>query len=368
MQIVPENEVENALKETGLTLETVNTAANAEQLSARLHCDAIIVPRLLRLRLREGETRDLAFWASLRVYRLNRVEADGTRNSSGTDAGTKTTKASIVTTDYPISGAASSERAPFQSRYLKDWTQLVQEAGKQAAGIASQTFLTGNIAPFARQSDIVALIPVESPAQADALIFKSAGRRVIPNALTHLPSDVSARFHPPLLPLFDDAVLKSDSVKHALSGLRLAPDSLWSKAEMPDTAKARLLGLQLKADYILMARIGDLEIAQEMGRPRGSAPSNLNVNAEARDPGAGSRTLSGQQVSASAEAIGAFVRVSDGALLWHERTTATSTIALPAGTPEGDSPAARRAATDAIQFALLQLERRFRQFRSRYER
>src|SRR5207302_5201294 len=112
-------------------------------LSARLHCDAIIVPQLLRLRLREGETRDLAFWANIRVYRLKQLETGGAQSTGAPEPEAAQKKPTFVEKDYPVSGAGASERAPFQSRYLKDWTQLIHEAGKQAAGMASQTFLTG---------------------------------------------------------------------------------------------------------------------------------------------------------------------------------------------------------------------------------
>jgi hypothetical protein len=71
------------------------------------------------------------------------------------------------------------------------------------------------------------------------------------------------------------------------------------------------------------------------------------------------------QESATAEAIGALVRVSDGAVLWSARTTATMTGSTRAN--ETAPAARRRVALDAVRFSLVQLERRFRQYRHRFE-
>jgi hypothetical protein len=368
LQMVLDTDVETALTDLHLSRSAINSPANAEKLNARLNCDAIIVPEALRLRMREGESRDLALWTGIRVYRSMQLESHTVNDASGIqkEIGRKT---AMPPAEYPSAGAASSDRAPFQSHYLKAWPQLVQEAGNQAASIAVRTFATGIVAPLTRQGEKVALTPVVAPIQADALIFKAAGRMVMPNALKHLPSDVSSRFHPNLLPLFDNDLIHPEAVKRTLRALHITPDALWTKEELPNIPKARLLGSRTKADYLLMARIGDLELAQEMGAPGGTESSRQEEpEAQMKRASISAQGRPSERMTARAEAIGAFVRVSDGAVLWHERTTATSASFTSSANPEGDSPAARRAVSDAVHFALLQLERRFRQYRSRYER
>lgn len=367
LQIVLDSDVETALTELHLSRNAINSLANAEKLNARLNCDAIIVPEAVHLKMREGENRDLALWTGMRVYRSLQLESSPINDASAPrkEIGKKI---AMPPAEYPAAGAASSDRAPFQSHYLKDWTQLVQEAGNQAASIAAQTFATGIVAPLARQGEKVALPPVTAPVHADALIFKATGRMVMPNALSKLPSDVSSRFHPNLLPLFDDAMIRPETVKRTLRALRIPPDALWTKEELPDISKARLLGSRMKADYLLMARIGDLELAQEMGSPGNTESSSLEEPGQEKRAGVSPQSRASERMTARAEAIGAFVRVSDGAVLWHERTTATSASSASPGNPEGDSPAARKAVSAAVHFALLQLVRRFRQYRSRYER
>ena len=103
-----------------------------------------------------------------------------------------------------------------------------------------------------------------------------------------------------------------------------------------------------------MARVSDLELAVT------TVPTSA-ASTPPKDP----RPDADAQESATAEAIGALVRVSDGAVLWNARTTAT----MSGGVRANETPAASRSriALDAVRFSLVQLDRRFRQYRHRFE-
>ena len=105
-------------------------------------------------------------------------------------------------------------------------------------------------------------------------------------------------------------------------------------------------------------RVSDLELALSSGTNSATRPAQPTGQAAVSPEGP-----SGNE-SASAEAIGALVRVSDGAVLWNEQTRATMTE--QAGNARLDK-ARRHMAADAVRFALLQLERRFRQYRLRFQ-
>jgi len=169
-----------------------------------------------------------------------------------------------------------------------------------------------------------------------------------------MPVDVSSYFRPDLLPIFAGDVISYKGTANALAADRQRTDSLWHKNEMPDAAGAAALGRRLKVQYVLMANVPDLEMAIV------TAPSSKDI----LSPGVPTGETEAQE-SATAEAIGALVRVSDGAVLWNARTTATMT----GGTRANETPAAarRRVAMDAVRFSLVQLERRFRQYRHRFE-
>jgi hypothetical protein len=109
-----------------------------------------------------------------------------------------------------------------------------------------------------------------------------------------------------------------------------------------------------------MARISDLQLALTGSAPVARGPAAAAAPPSTVDPA----TDAPMMETATAEAIGALVRVSDGAILWNERTTATMTAGKPGPQPES---VRRRVAVDAVRFSLVQLERRFRQYRLRFE-
>ncbi len=347
LEITPEAETVSAARDLNLKSAELLSGVSVASLCKRLKCDAIIVPRVIRLRSRVVGTRVLSIWTTVRILR------PGSRSTTAGAA-----PPSVL--ELPAAGASATERAPFQERFMKDWPQLLTDAARQAAAITVRTLVAGEVAPFVRVSERVGVAPVSAPAQADALVFHAAGRTVVPAALTGLPVDVSTYFHPDLLPLFPDDVVSSVGAATALAGEPPGAGGLWTKSEAPDSVRAAALGRRLKVQYIVMACVCDLEMAlndPQQGRDRLASHTAIG----AQD---GQSADSPALESATAEAIGALVRVSDGAILWRDRTSATMH-----GGAGGSGAAAFRKhiALEAIRFSLVQLERRFRQFRLRYE-
>jgi len=349
VQIVPQPETQAALQTLGLSRPEAMSVESLAAVSRKLSCDAVLIPMAVHVRTRETEMRALSLWVRLRLFRAVADES-GERTAI---------RAARLPGDYAAAGAAVSERVPFQNRFLKEWPQLSAEAAHQAASVAARTLATGVVAPFAHEGDHVAILPVNAPAQADALVFHPGGRSVLPSALQHLPTDVSAYYHPDVLPLFPDAVVNTRDTGRALATEKRHVEALWMKNEMPDSAEAAAFGKRLKVQYVLLARVSDLELA--MG-DSAAVPVDLASPIHGR-PNEKAPPNSTPLDTASAEAVGALVRVSDGAVLWQGRTTATTTRQI------GDRNAATRTrvAFDAVRFSLLQLERRFRQYRLRFE-
>jgi hypothetical protein len=241
---------------------------------------------------------------------------------------------------------------------MKEWLQLTLEASRATAACCGKTLQTGIEAPLSRYSDRVAIMPVHAPSQADALLFHSGGRSVAPGALQHLSTDVSDYFHPDVLPVLPDAVVPGRSVAETVPAVQREDENLWTSDERPAAQRVASLGRRLKVQYVLMARVSDLELALIRPAQTATALSSADSHSNAQSTDAGTRD------TATAEAIGALVRVSDGEVLWNERTKATMT-----GQQEGagNEKSRRHMAVDAVRFSLIQLERRFRQYRLRFE-
>jgi hypothetical protein len=290
----------------------------------------------------------MAVWMTIEVARPAGDTASGAKSSeSGTSA--------VL---FAAAGASSSERAPFQDRFMKEWPQLTLEASRAAAACCARTLQTGVEAPLSRYEDRVATLPVHAPGQADALLFHSGGRSVAPALLQHLPTNVSNFFHPDILPVMPDETASARAVAEAISVERRGEDPFWTSDERPSGQRAAALGRRLKVQYVLMARVSDLELALVNGPRMAAGALSTDRTADVLTADSAPRD------TATAEAIGALVRVSDGAVLWNERTKATMSGQLEG---RGLENARRHMAIDAVRFSLLQLERRFKQFRLRYE-
>ena len=246
----------------------------------------------------------------------------------------------------PVAGAVRIARPMFRSAYLQTQAAAIRAAVQQAARGVISTLRTGQSAPFAPPDIRVGVAPVSAPVVADKLIFTTQGRHVEPAALSGLPADVSTLFTPDLAPVDSVAIAGPEHVRAAMQAAGIAIRALWAKEDAPAAGPARALGRVLNVDYVLLARITDIELEEG---PEETA-SVVARQALTQNPGL--------EQEARVESVGALVRVSDGAVLWRDRATATMT----AHTVHTDEPystqMARRVARDATRFSLIDLSRR----------
>lgn len=366
--VVPESRTRAAQVSLGLSTSEAMTQAGAAKLCRALNCEALLVPKVRRLALREGVLREIYLWAEVRVPYLRAAASLETLTEpspGGEEEGSSSERAEterrrpnggmfFPIPEFPISGATSAGRRLFRPEYARTRSGLTTDAIREAAMQAVHTLATGERALFAMEGERVAMAPVLAPTRADKLLFTAQGRRLVSEAVCDLPADVSARFLPSLAPLLPESQLDSRTMKPY-------PDltsRLWTSRGLPDVRAAQEMGRRLRVDYILLARILSIELEEgpaevpERLLPTGAQAQELPAETERE---------------ARAEAVGALVRVKDGAILWQERTNVTTTAHPPI--PGVKSvPTDTQLAQDATRFALLQLERLFHRYRSGFTR
>jgi hypothetical protein len=331
-------EVQSALTTLHLTLASLRNSDTARRLGRELDCDAVLIPDLTHLERNEGSALSVTLRGTLHVVqtapsdRVGRPRA-GKRRQRG-PSGFPATSAFF--------GTAAAEHVMFHDSYRRTAAQLAMEAAQQAAAGAAHAFWTGEIAPFARAEDRIALLPVPAPADADALLFTPEGRHVATAAVRALPTDLAAQFQPEIAPLHGKEVVAAESARAMLKQEGITVEALW-RQDQPEVARVQALGARLEVSYVLMAHITEVEL--QTGTPE-----------------------AGQEFAtreARAEAVGALVRVADGAVLWQDHATATMTL-QPTGNHKTTS-LDRQAVEEAEHFALTELQRRFRAYRAHFE-
>jgi hypothetical protein len=337
--IVPtETEVRSALTTLHLTTVSPQDADSARRLGQELDCDAVLIPELTPPERMEGATRSVTLRGTIHFVLLDPADRLGAVPSRKR----RTHDRPALPPVFPFVGTAASGHTMFQEGYSRTAVQLATEAAQQAAAIASHTFWTGEIAPFAQGAERVALLPVPAPATADALLFTSAGRRVASAAVRDLPTDLAAQFRPEIAPLSGKDVVSAEASRSLLQQEGITVEALW-RQDQPETARVQVLGARLRATYVLMAQITAVEL-------------------QTGTPDAGQEFATRE---ARAEAVGALVRVSDGVVLWQDHATATMTL----HPTEADKPHSidKQAVEQAEHFALTGLQARFRAYRTHFE-
>jgi hypothetical protein len=367
--VVPEAEVAAALQTLNLSPAEAAAPEGAQKLCAQLDGDALLVPGVSRVSLREARTRDVALWGGVNVAFLRVGEGAG---PAGKGRSGRPVRASLSapTGEIPVAGAASSGRALFRSQdYAAPRSRLALLAAQQAAAQAVHTLWTGETAPLCHDGERIAVTPVLAPTKADKLLFTPQGRYVQPAAVRGLPPDVSNLFAPDLLPLSADAIKGPDETRPLLLENSVMPSVLWSPGDQPDIARVQELGRLAGTDYVLLARVTNIEVTE--GPPpadtaQAAASSSLGTSAQSPQNAGGRPSPPVVEEEARAVAVGALVRVKDGALLWQDRATATMTTRQPEYSSAALS-GERQVVRDATRFALLQLQRQFRHYRAGFE-
>lgn len=374
--VVSENETNQALQALHWTPKQAMQPDNARRLCARLNCQAILMPRVTACTIHEGATRDAAVFADIRIVTSAALENKQTKSTNPEKTGAvennavkriqvpaRNTWQSAPSTDsVPImthwpaqieaAGTALADRVLFHKQYQKPQGDLIRDAAQQTVNLLLHALRMGEQAPFMRANDRIAVTPVLMPGGADKLIFTATGRRVAPSPLTDIHAEISALFLPDLQPIAPDRIITEDNVRSALVGRGMKEASLWAGEDQPALARVQTLGHSLHVEYVLLTRITDVELSESEPNRERTANANTSANEHER--------------SARVEATAALVRVEDGALLWHDRAIATMMASPPTG---ASKPQTNQTLTrDATHFALVELQRRLRQYRSTFER
>lgn len=315
-----EEEISAALQALGLTPSTAALPANAARLCARLGCQAMLIPHVAQVTVQDRVTRDAMLFAEVRVE------------------GTPSVKTHESMPDRVRGiGVAHASHKWFHAIYLATQGAVLSAAAQDAAAMVLHTLRTGHAAPFASPSTRVGIAPVPAPASADELQFRADGRRVVPKALSGLPTEVTELFVPDLLPLPSSATRTAVGV---------APLSLWTGPDGVDLPRARALARKMGVDYLMLARVTGIELASSP--PRSLTLPTLQNDAE------------GLSEEARAEAVGALIRASDGALLWQDHASAAQ------ATPSRNENEVRRTITRAVHYALVALTSQFAHYRETF--
>ena len=310
--------------ELALSFEALEKSANVTSLMNSLKGDAVLILGNFHLAKRQVGDRSLLFTGELRI---DKKENPG------------------ASTRFPIAGYARFERSLITGDATKSKLQLVREATRSAAFGTIHTLKTGQIFPLSAPGTRVALCPTPSPRIADRLRFNREGRTSELGALSGMTPDVSALFVPSLLPIGRTATQSVETVRRALDARHWTSSDLWDTSNRPIRLRVQEVGKTLEVDYVMMARIGQIEVDGDALMP----------------------SLEGVLFEGRAEAVGALVRVSDGVIVWTDRVvTSLSVRSSPKGglAQKTDYIALeRKTLRDAIRFALLQLTRRFNEYR-----
>ena len=333
-----ETEVRTALTTLHLTPGSLQEPQAARRLGQELECDAVLIPELTHLERFEGAKRTVTLRGAIRCVLLDPADRPG----AGSPGRRKQRDQPALPPVFPFMGTAAAGPTVFQAGYSRTAVELATEAAEQAAAIASHTFWTGEVTPFALAEERVALLPLPAPSTADALLFTTSGRRVAPAAVRELPTDLAAQFRPEISPLSGKEVVPVEQARAQLQQEGITVSALW-RQDQPEVARVQALGEQLHVTYILMAQITSIEL--QTGTPDAA---EAFATRESR-----------------AEAVGALIRVSDGAILWQDHASATMTLH-----PTGDKKSLsidKQAVEQAEHFALTALQGRFRAYRNHFE-
>ena len=376
--VVPESEVQSALSTLKMSAAEAARPEGAEKLRAQLNGDAVITLSSVRVRVEEQQTRTLALWATVRIPALRTAQHIFPPLPASPEIPIAS-EPLAPQAGFAISGAATTAHAFLKPSFARTPASLASSATEEAAAIALHALRAGSVPAFPQEDAQVALLPVPSPTQADALLFAPEGRTLLAGAVRNLPANASERFHPEMLPLFPEAIRDTTVTEKAMRGLHFNFDMLWAKGQLPNRERIRALGRQLGVGYILMARITDIEVdTGALSQRVSTAPAEaFPPTPEITPPGQNGRPAPAPPKSlrlaptpvppwerqGRAEAIGMLVRVRDGVILWQGSAAATMNSRQVLTDKAQIQAANHQIAEDAARFALLQLQRQFRAYR-----
>jgi len=354
ISVVRGADVDSALK--GLHVKSAKQIEidQAQALCQKFDVDAVIIVDSPVVTETKGITDDFIVRVRVRLAALRDPHGGfvsynvrgKTQKSSKTHAPT-TLKAGF---EFTVAGAAQSYRALLKSGYSTDPDVLIQNASQATAELALHALATGKQPPMMEPNTHVAIAPVLAPDTADSLIFSATGRRTESDFVRGLPVEDSEYFHPDLLPVISSEVISSQRVVAALRASKHNMAALWNDAHTPNINAVCQLGSSLHVEYVLLARITDIEAAV-------APPTEAATGTTPASPAASDSWLR----KAHAEAVGALVQVSSGTIVWTDRgeTTVTSRERV---TAESEIGARKQICLQAEKFALIDLKRQLSHF------
>ena len=343
------------------TEKTLATEISLRRLMETTGCEFLMVPEIKRLSIETQNQRVVSTWGEVRL-----LFANSTRKVPYVN-GIKSGLPENPPERIFFSSYSAVEKAPFQDSYPKSISQQVHESILKATHIVINQLFKDSQIPFLNQQERVVITPVSAPVRADALVFTDTGRQVIPGALKTLSPDLSAIFKPDLLPLTNSSFVSVSEFTMALSSLHLEQDALWLENDTPNIEVILAVGAKLKADWLLVARVADVELSSAPSEESPEGSRKAMVSEHNSREGVKRKSF---QVSREARAVanGALIRISDGKILWQDRTVASMSSSNVSVANPKDFSSAKRLATDATRFSLLQLQRHFNLYRRQFER
>ncbi len=351
--LTDESVVRSALAASGTNESDESSVSGLTALNTTLKIDAILTPEITRVDFREAGERSVLIWGKMKIVGIVGALSRLQLNSSSSVLPAAESAAWM----FPISGVATNETAAFRPAAPVSRLGLVRRAVNSAALAIMHTLYSGEMDPFATLGTRLALLPLVSPIMADKLIFKDSGRETQIVSLGSLPADLSVWFRPNLLPITTRYIVDTSTTGSHLSSRALSSAHLWTSEYEPSSIFFQELGRRLKTDYILAARINYIELEQ------GQKENSLGISVSSN-----SRKVSDPVVHAArAEAAGTLIRVADGAILWKEFASASMTTQDNPAIKKNSNDIDRTTARDAVKFALIELQRKFRKYRSKFQ-
>ncbi len=363
LKTIPELETETARKILLRKTSAVTAVSDKETLMRRLRCDALLTPHVIKIEIRNGMFREVCFWGEVRSEILD-IE-HSVKPIAESKRGAYIRSVESLPGRVFASGSSSIVKSPFQSKYLKSISQQLQEAVTQAGNVAAYQLSKGEQVPFVNRLERIAILPTISQERADALVFSPFGKQVVPGAVIELPTDLSSLFKPDFLPLSGEALCNPHEIENAFKQIGIANAQLWKQGETPDIEKIQFLGRLTRSDYVMLAKVSDIELSSAAAAPKEKGASRVVSDSAISQRSSKVASVTANR-DARAVAIGTLIRVADGEILWFERTTATMSAHDVKVTGIADFSSAKRLVNDVSRFSLLQLQRRFALYRRQF--
>ncbi len=348
VSVVPDAQLAVAIKELRLHKDTMS-AEDAEKLCTKLDCDAVVVAERPIITVQDGALREMNIRTELRLAALRTDAGQFVPTGKNKPKQQKTKPQRLHGPgSFMLSSGQTATRAFLKPGYSTDPAELAQLAAGDLAAQAIHTLTSGDSFPLGTPGVKVAVAPVPAPADADMFVADGTRRFTETQAIPMLSTAVSDYFRPDLQPLMHTDVVPPADVEAVLKKHGLSVLTLWKTAHDPNPDTARRIGKELKVQYLLVSRVTDIQATAYPPRP---AVAGRLADEPCRE--------------AHSEAVGALIRVEDGAILWSGRGEAIVT-SREVVKSDAVAKANRQTCQMAEKFALIDLKRRFWEFRQLY--